>query len=68
MDEMSNFIFWSENIQTEILGEYKKRSEKNLFGVTTKIVTKLNKYKSKCANFTTRIKLKDQQNFNGNKP
>ena len=34
----------------DILGEYKRGSEKCLFGVTTKIVTKLNKNKSKCAN------------------
>ena len=34
----------------DILGEYKRRSKKILFGVTTKIVTKLNKNKSKSAN------------------
>ena len=40
------------------LGEYKRRSEKYLFVVATKIVTEFNNTKSKCANSTTGIKLK----------
>ena len=39
-------------------GELKGRSQKYLSGVTTKIVNKLNKNKSKCANYTTGINLK----------
>ena len=56
--ELQNFFFGQKIYTLDISGDYKRRSKKYLFGVTTKIVTKLNKNKSKCANSTTGIELK----------
>ena len=43
MDGIANLIFFfiRKYINWTFLGEYKRRSEKYLFGITTKIVTKL---------------------------
>ena len=49
---ITNVIFFGQNIyKLDILGEYKRISEKYLFGITTKVVTKQNKKtkKIKCA-------------------
>ena len=37
---------WSETFKLDILGEYKRRSEKCIFSVTTKMMTIFNKSKS----------------------
>ena len=58
MDRIAKTNFGEKIYKMDILGEYERRSEKPIFGVTTKTVTKFNKNKSKCANSTTRIKLK----------